>query len=115
MIIGKSLEIKPQKFDNKEIKGVEKRVLIGKNLGAPNFVMRLFTVAPGGHSPKHSHDWEHEVYILSGTATVVTPDGDRIAETGSFVYVPGNVVHQFRNDSKEALKFICVIPEYAEE
>ncbi|MCD6159234.1 MAG: cupin domain-containing protein [Kosmotoga sp.] len=115
IVIGKALEVTPQKFDDATVKGVEKRVLIGRKLGAQNFVMRLFTVVPGGYSPKHSHDWEHEVYIVSGTATVVTPDGDKIAEAGSFVYVPGNVVHQFRNDGTETLKFICVIPKYAGE
>ncbi|MBO8166108.1 MAG: cupin domain-containing protein [Kosmotoga sp.] len=115
IVIGKALEVTPQKFDDATVKGVEKRVLIGRKLGAQNFVMRLFTVVPGGYSPKHSHDWEHEVYIVSGTATVVTPDGDKIAKAGSFVYVPGNVVHQFRNDGTETLKFICVIPKYAGE
>ncbi|AKI98049.1 cupin domain-containing protein [Kosmotoga pacifica] len=115
IITGKALEITPQKFDNDKVKGVEKRVLIGKKLDAPNFVMRLFTVAPGGYSPKHSHNWEHEVYIVSGTVTVVTPEGEIKLEEGSFVYVPKNVEHQFRNDSTETLNFICVIPAYAGE
>ncbi|MFP3903820.1 MAG: cupin, partial [Armatimonadota bacterium] len=32
------------------------------NGGAPNFAMRRFVVEPGGSTPYHTHDWEHEVY-----------------------------------------------------
>ena len=32
----------------------------------PNFVMREFTIAPGGHTPHHTHPWEHHTYILAG-------------------------------------------------
>lgn len=113
--IGKALEVKPEIFDNNEIKGVEKRVLIGKNLEAPNFVMRLFSVKPGGNSPLHTHDWEHEVFIVKGDASVVTGEGEVLATAGSYVYVPANVEHQFKNNTDEVLEFICVIPAYAGE
>ncbi len=44
-IIGKAKEVKPLIINNETTKDVEKRILIGKsNYGAPNFVMRLFTV-----------------------------------------------------------------------
>ena len=108
-------EIKAENVEIEGFKGVTVRWLITKDDGAENFAMRCFEIRPGGKTAFHSHDWEHEVYIVSGTATVVTPDGDKIAEAGSFVYVPGNVVHQFRNDGTETLKFICVIPKYAGE
>ena len=32
----------------------------------PNFVLRVFTITPGGHTPLHSHPREHEVCVLSG-------------------------------------------------
>ena len=115
IVVKKALEVTPEIFDNAEIKGVEKRVLIGKNLNAPNFVMRLFRVKPGGNSPRHSHDWEHEVFIVKGEATVVTGEGDVLATAGSYVYVPANVEHQFKNNTEEYLEFICIIPAYAGE
>ena len=37
--------------------GMEKRVMIGPQQGAPNFVMRVFDLPPGASSPYHSHDW----------------------------------------------------------
>ena len=45
--------------------GVTIRVLMGDNVGAPNFTLRHFEVAPGGHTPFHAHPWEHEVFVLS--------------------------------------------------
>ena len=46
--------------------GCRVRWLIGEGDKAPNFAMREFEVAPGGHTPKHFHDYEHEVFVLAG-------------------------------------------------
>ena len=50
---------------------------MGDNVGAPNFTMRHFEVAPGGRTPFHAHPWEHEVYVLSGTGKVRQKGGER--------------------------------------
>jgi quercetin dioxygenase-like cupin family protein len=47
-------------------------LLITKEMGAPNFVMRLFEIDPDGYSPFHTHAWEHEVFVLEGEGTVLT-------------------------------------------
>ena len=52
--------------------GCRVRWLIGEGDKAPNFAMREFEVAPGGHTPKHFHDYEHEVYVLAGKGTSST-------------------------------------------
>jgi len=115
-IIGKSSEVKAKIINNDLIKNVEKRVLIGSAQKAPNFVMRLFTVKPGGYSPKHEHFWEHEIFIVKGNADVF--DGEkyvRVSE-GDYVFVPPNALHQLKNASEnEDLQFICVIPTNADE
>jgi len=49
-------DIKPTHIDNDVAKGVDARVVIGKNDGANNFCMRIFEVAAGGNTPKHTHD-----------------------------------------------------------
>ncbi|MBL5980988.1 cupin [Petrotoga sp. HWH.PT.55.6.1] len=115
-IIGKAKEVKPLIINNEMTKDVEKRILIGKsNYGAPNFVMRLFTVKPGGYSPKHSHRWEHEIFIVKGKAEVYDGEKYNTVEAGSFVYVPGGIEHQLKNAGDEDLEFICVIPTSADE
>lgn len=90
--------------------GVIIRVLMGENVGAPNFVMRHFEVAPGGSTPYHAHPWEHEVYILGGQATVRRNGGESLAGPGSFVYVAPGEEHNFSNAGDSALTFLCVIP-----
>ena len=105
-------QVSPQIFDEGSIKGVEKRVLIGLKEGAPNFVMRLFTMEPGGHTDYHSHPWEHEVFVVEGEITVVGPDGkEETLKEGSFVFVEPNEKHQFKNNSNKTARFICVIPK----
>ncbi|POZ93246.1 cupin domain-containing protein [Petrotoga halophila] len=115
-IIGKAKEVKPLIINNETTKDVEKRILIGKsNYGAPNFVMRLFTVKPGGYSPRHSHRWEHEIFIVKGKAEVYDGEKYNSVEAGSFIYVPGGIEHQLKNAGDEELEFICVIPTSADE
>ena len=91
--------------------GVTKRVMIGPDDGAPHFVMRVFTVEPGGHTPLHSHDSEHEVYVVGGRGSIAEGETDHPLEAGSFVYVHPGETHQFRAATDESLRFICVVPK----
>ncbi len=74
----------------------------------PNFVMRVLTVKPGGHTPRHRHDFEHEVYVLAGKGKLT---GDIEAEIGAgdAVYVESRDLHCFENTGSEDMRFICVI------
>jgi quercetin dioxygenase-like cupin family protein len=91
-------------------RGVQMRCLIGEEDRAPNFTMRQFEVAPGGHTPKHAHNYEHEVFVLEGAGVVLEGDVESPLRAGTVVYVPANQVHQFRNTGAAPLKFLCLIP-----
>jgi quercetin dioxygenase-like cupin family protein len=84
--------------------------LIGPNDAAPSFSMRRFEVAPGGHTPKHAHAHEHEVFVLEGSGVVVDGDREHQLRPGVAVLVPPNQMHQFRNTGSGTLKFLCLIP-----
>jgi quercetin dioxygenase-like cupin family protein len=86
------------------------RWLITKDMGARNFAMRLFEMQPGGNSPLHSHDWEHEVFVLEGEGTVLGGSEERQFKPGDAVFVPPNERHQFRNTGKKPVKFLCLVP-----
>lgn len=86
------------------------RWLITKDIGAPNFAMRLFEMEPGGYSPLHTHDWEHEVFILEGEGTVFGNEGEKKFKPGDAVFVPPHEKHQFRNTGNKLLKFLCLVP-----
>ncbi|MBE0569380.1 MAG: cupin domain-containing protein [Deltaproteobacteria bacterium] len=90
--------------------GVTIRVLMGENVGAPNFTARHFEVAPGGRTPFHAHPWEHEVFVLSGKGNVKRGDGGTEVGPGSFVFVPPGEEHAFENDGPDVFSFLCVIP-----
>ena len=86
------------------------RWLITKQMGAPNFAMRLFEVEPGGHSPFHNHPWEHEVFILEGEGLVVSEEGERKVSAGNVIFISPNEKHQLKNNGKKTLKFLCLVP-----
>jgi quercetin dioxygenase-like cupin family protein len=90
------------------------RWLITKELGAENFAMRLFEMESGGYSPLHAHSWEHEVFILDGEGSVFDGEKAIALKAGDVVFVPPDERHQFRNNGKKPLKFLCLIP-YAEK
>lgn len=90
--------------------GAKMRMLIGPEEQAPNFHMRHFEVEPGGHTPHHQHDYEHEIVILKGSGVAKSEQGDRPLQAGDIVYVPANERHQFVNPGGEPLEFICLIP-----
>ena len=90
--------------------GVKMRMLISPDDGADKFHMRQFEVAPGGHTPHHAHDYEHEVLILSGSGTVNSHQGDKTFKAGDVIFMPPNEKHQFLNTGAEPMTFICLIP-----
>jgi len=93
--------------------GCRVRSLVGETDNAPNFAMREFEVAPGGHTPKHFHDYEHEVYVLAGQGTILDGDLERPLAEGDVVFVAPNDVHQFRNTGDKPMRFLCLIPNSA--
>jgi len=102
-------------FDNDAARGVAARVVIGKGDGAPNFCMRVFEIAPGGHTPRHAHGWEHEMFIHAGVGEVYGNGQWQPLAAGKVVFIPGNEEHQMRNTGKELLVVVCLIPATAPE
>jgi quercetin dioxygenase-like cupin family protein len=89
---------------------VKMRMLIGPAELAPNFHMRHFEVQPGGNTPHHAHDYEHEIIVLRGTGTAKTIEGDRRFQAGDVIFVPANEKHAFVNTGDSPCEFICLIP-----
>ena len=106
MKVSKYLDTEPVQ----ELPGVLKRVVIGTDDGAPNFIMRIFDVEPGSSTPYHAHSWEHEVFVLSGEGVVEGAQGETPIGTGSVVFIAPNEQHCFVNNSSQVLRFICLIP-----
>ncbi len=93
--------------------GCTVRWLLDPRDGAPNFAMRQFEVAPGGHTPLHHHPYEHEVYVLEGRGTVLQGDHAHELKAGDVVLVEPDELHQFRNTGDSPLRFLCLVPNSA--
>lgn len=91
-------------------KNVKIRWLISKKDNAPHFAMRMFEVEPDGFTPYHTHEWEHEVFVLQGTGSLVSKDGEKEFKQWDVMFVPPNETHQFRNTGNDLLRFLCIIP-----
>lgn len=90
---------------------VTRRVVISPEDGAPNFIMRVFEIEPGGHTPYHTHTFEHEIFVKSGAGILVFEGKDYPVKPGNVVFIQGNEKHQFRNTGQELLEIICLIPK----
>ncbi|MCK4354283.1 MAG: cupin domain-containing protein [Dehalococcoidia bacterium] len=93
-----------------EVPGVVMRVVAGPDEGAPNFAMRVFEIKPQSSTPYHSHNWEHEVFVLSGRGIVRSTEGERELSVGDAILVTPNEYHCFANTGDDLLRLICVVP-----
>ena len=112
IVVGRAHELPAADIsDGKTVTNTVKRVLIGPQQGAPNFIMRMFTLGEGGFSPYHTHPWEHEAFVLSGEGIVKGAEGEKHVSAGDFIFVPPNEEHQFLNSGEEPFEFLCIIPK----
>ena len=95
---------------NEGASGLKVRWLITREMGAPNFAMRLFEMEPSGKSPLHTHAWEHEVFILEGEGVVIDREKERKLKAGDVVFIKPNEKHQFKNNGSATLRFLCLVP-----
>ncbi len=103
-------EVESRAFESDAVKGVRGRVMIGAADGAENFCMRIFEVSENGYTPRHAHDWEHEILIHSGKGEVLCDGAWQAVAPGCAVFIPGNEEHQIRNAGSDPLVFACLIP-----
>lgn len=108
----KNVELQPVQMDGAV--GCQVRWLLSKSDGAPNFAMRQFEIAPGGHTPLHHHPYEHEIYVVEGEGVVMQGDKPITIRAGDTILVEPDEVHQFRNPGSSSFKFLCLIPNSAD-
>jgi len=103
-------EVPAEDVKEDDARGVKIRWLISRRDGAENFAMRCFEIEPGGHTPCHSHDWEHEVFILKGEGIVFHNGRKHNVSSGYVIFIPPGDEHYFENTGKDKMIFLCLIP-----
>ena len=111
MRIKRSEDLRQEPVDMEGAKDVFKSVLIGPDEGSGRIIMRRFRVLPGGHTPRHRHDFEHVVKIQTGGGIVLDGAGaEHRVSAGDCIFVPADEGHQFKNPLDEVFEFLCTIP-----
>ena len=113
MKITRLQDVEKVSVDMDGAKNAFKQVPISGSDDSPNFSFRVFTVEPGGHTPYHTHDFEHLNYVISGRGVLVDEDGNEQAvSAGDFALVLPEEKHQYRNISPiEPFVIICAVPK----
>jgi len=85
---------------------VGNRLLSSKD-HVPNYGMQYGVFPPGSVSHRetagHNHRWEHLMYILQGSATLVCDGKSHTVSEGDAVLVPSNAKHQWRNETRSPM------------
>ncbi|MEO1610425.1 MAG: cupin domain-containing protein [Pseudomonadota bacterium] len=97
----------PEPFFSR-MSGRKKRQL-GNYFGLKNFGINMTELAPGGMSSiMHKHTKQDEfVFILEGTPTLATEDGEQVLSPGMCVGFPANGIgHHLINRSNETVLYL---------
>jgi len=78
--------------------------------GAPVYALRMIEIAPGGHTPRHRHPYEHENFVVEGQGRVLLGGEWRAVRAGDVIFVPGDMEHTYENTGDVPFKFLCGIP-----
>lgn len=106
-------KLKKTKVALEGAKEVWKQVPISKDDGSPLFSFRVFTIEPNGHTPYHTHPFEHLNYIIKGRGVMVNEKSEeQKIQAGDFALVLPDEKHQYRNTSvSKPLVMICAVPK----
>ena len=104
-------EVPAETFAGDDVSGASIRWLIDDGHdGAPVYALRMIELQPGGYSPRHVHANEHENFIVEGQGKVLISDTWYDLKPGDVAFVPGGILHQYRNTGDTVFKFLCGVP-----
>jgi quercetin dioxygenase-like cupin family protein len=101
----------PAQVFGDEAPGVTIRWVIDeKEDGAPVYALRVIEIAPNGHTPDHSHPFEHENFVIEGKGQAQISGEWHDVGVGDVIFVPPNTQHTYVNAGNTPFKFLCGIP-----
>ena len=72
--------------------------LVNLDDNPPTCTMTYSEIQPGGTSSHHIHEWEHEVYIIQGSGTLICDGKEYPVKEGDAMFIPPNVDHYTLNN-----------------
>jgi quercetin dioxygenase-like cupin family protein len=93
--------------------GATRRILVGQDEGNTDFIIRYFTLPPGGRSAYDRHSHQHGVVVVQGYGQVLLGETWTPIGIGDAIFIAPDEVHQLHADEGGPLGFLCVIPAWA--
>ncbi len=72
-------------------------------------------IPPGGGPPPHRHDFEESFTVLEGEIEATFRGAKTVVRAGQTIAVPANAPHQFRNNSGQAARLLCICSPAGQE
>ncbi len=72
-------------------------------------------VPPGGGPPAHRHDCEESFTVLEGEIEATFRGELVTVRTGQVIQIPANAPHQFRNNSAQPARLLCICSPAGQE
>ena len=64
----------------------------------PTCTMTYSEIYPGRTSAHHSHTWEHEIFIIKGSGTLICDGVEHAIRAGDAIYIPPGTDHNTLNN-----------------
>jgi quercetin dioxygenase-like cupin family protein len=89
-------------------------LLTGKDT-AGRYCLIDMHVPPGGDPPPHRHDFEESFTVLEGEIEATFRGITSTVRAGQAINIPANAPHQFRNNSRQPARMLCICSPAGQE
>jgi quercetin dioxygenase-like cupin family protein len=91
---------------------VVSKPMVGQNPASSSMVVSIGSIAPGGVTEIHKHDFaEHFHFMLKGQVTITTPNGNLIMTEGTGCWTAMGELHGMMNETdKESVYMAFTAP-----
>jgi quercetin dioxygenase-like cupin family protein len=89
-------------------------LLSGKDTAGRSCLIDMH-IAPGGGPPPHRHDCEESFTVLEGEIQATFRGAKSTIRAGEVINIPANAPHQFKNESNQPARLLCVCSPAGQE
>ncbi len=86
------------------------RQLVGKEDGAEKTALHEIRFQKGGHTSAHSHNWQHQMLVVSGRGVLVSEGKETPLGPGDVLLIARKEEHGFAQRGREPLVILTVTP-----
>lgn len=93
----------------KGAEGVVASVLVdGESFGARNLALGHISFKSGSEVPPHTREVEEFIYVIEGTATILSCGTRYVLRAGDTMYIPSGTEHQHVNEGPDVLRQLYI-------